>query len=133
MCSFFSVTRLVIVRLLVLACGLIASLATPVLALAHGYAHHELMEHSAPATHHASEGAVVSPQEHGPEHQHASVTAGLTARWSSPSLALLSATVLAPLAQIVLAPDDSCAPSSRVVPYSAEPPPNLTRAPPGDL
>jgi hypothetical protein len=109
---------------------MLGSLATPGLAMVHGYAHGELTEHSSFESAHAS-APVVSPIDREAHHPHGAVTTGMTSRGTAPSAALPAGTA------VFLAPVGS--PNERVRALkthdplcSAEPPPNPTRAPPNN-
>lgn len=120
--------RSALARMLALVIALIASLATPGLAFAHGYAHSELAEHATSTAHHAS-GMAVSPVDPEPAHQHAAAATG-TARWSAPSPAIQA--VAEPLSfKIDIEADKrTFEPRSQPPLHSADLPPSPSRAPP---
>ncbi len=122
--------RSALARLIALTIGLVASLVTPGLAVSHGYAHGEEAEHSAPATHPSSVTVLVSQTDHESHHQHGTVTAAVTTRWSAPSPAVLAGAVFVSLQRAESTGERTVGPRSLVAPSSADPPPNPSRAPP---
>ena len=117
-------------RFVALTFGLLGSLATPGLAMTHGYAHGELTEHSSFEAAHAS-ASVVSPIDHEAHHPHGAVTTGMTSRGTELSVA--SPSCPAVFLVLVGLPNERVRAAKTQDPFcSAEPPPNPTRAPPSN-
>lgn len=117
------------IRLFSLVMGLVASFATPALAVVHGHEHSESAEHQAGVSH-APAGAELSGVEHETGHGHAAVTAGVAKRWTDLATAAVASPVTVAVAPIGPSETHVGVPRSEAVPPSAEPPPNSTRAPP---
>lgn len=113
---------------LALTIALSSSLATPAVALAHGYAHADLAAHESPG-HHDQDGqaGLSSPSDSGAGHQHGTIAIGTK---SFGPIVALPTTAVAGISWVVLVPRRACVPRAWHIPCSAEPPPNLTRAPP---
>jgi hypothetical protein len=124
------VSRSTLARFVALTYGLLGSLATPGLAMAHGYAHGELTEHSSFEAAHAAMPAV-SPIDHEAHHPHGAVTTAMTSRGTELSVA--SPACPAVFLCLVALPNERVRAAKTQDPFcSAEPPPNPTRAPPSN-
>lgn len=113
---------------LALGIALVSALATPAVALAHGHAHADLAAHESPG-HHDQDGqaGLSSPSDTDAGHQHGTIAIGTK---SFGPIVAMPTTAVAAISWVVLVPQGACVPRARHIPCSAEPPPNLTRAPP---
>lgn len=123
-------TRSLRMRGLALVVGLVACLATPGVALAHGYAHHEAHEHATPSA--LGLGELSSPQhEHG--HAHNSAGGGISARSTSLQPAIVTNLTIACETVVTVTRSRVLPAGCQAPPHSGEPPPLHTRAPPAAL
>jgi hypothetical protein len=124
------VSRSTLARFIALTFGLLGSLATPGLAMVHGYAHGKLTEHSSFEAAHVS-ASVVSPIDQEAHHSHGAVTIAMTSRGTGPSVALPACPAV--FLAVVGLPNERVRAVKTQDPFcSAEPPPNPTRAPPSN-